>query len=107
MYNNSIEEGKTAAIISYFWWIGLLIAFIMNNNKRNYFTSFHIRQSIGISILSLAIGIMTRYGIEMFGNLLFLGCFVLWVMGLLSAIKGEEKPIPLFGDLFQNWFRNI
>lgn len=107
MYNNSVKEGKMAAIISYFWWIGLLIAFIMNNNKRNYFTSFHIRQSIGLSLLSFVIGITTKYGFEMLGNIMFLGCFVLWVIGLLGAIKGEEKPIPLFGDLFQNWFRNI
>ena len=107
MYNNTIEEGKTAAIISYFWWIGLLIAFIMNNNKRNYFTSFHIRQAIGLSILSFAIGLITKYGIELVGSILFLGWFILWVMGLLSAIKGEEKPVPLVGDIFQDWFKNI
>jgi hypothetical protein len=28
-----VQEGKTIAIISYITWIGLLIAFIMNNEK--------------------------------------------------------------------------
>ena len=59
-----MNEDKTAAIISYYWWIGLLIAFIMNNNKRSGFTSFHIRQSIGLSIISFALGIFSRYGID-------------------------------------------
>jgi uncharacterized membrane protein len=102
-----MNEEKTAAIISYFWWIGLLIAFIMNNNRRSAFTSFHLRQSIGISIISFVLGIFSKYGIEMLANILFLGLFVLWVMGLLSAIKGEEKPIPLVGNLFQDWFKSI
>ena len=102
-----MNNEKTAAIISYFWWIGLLIAFIMNNNVRSRITSFHIRQSIGLSLISFVLGIFTKFGIEMFASILFLGLFVLWVIGLLSAIKGEEKPIPFVGDLFQDWFKNI
>ena len=107
MSYNSVNEGKTAAIISYFWWIGLLIAFVMNNGRNNSFTSFHIRQSIGISLLFFVIGIVTKYGIPIFGEILFLGVFVLWVIGLLGAIKGEEKLIPLIGNSFQNWFKSI
>ena len=107
MQVNSSNNEKLAAIISYFWWIGLLIAFIMNNNNKSYFASFHIRQSIGLSLLIFIIGIVTKYGIPLLGSILFLGAFVLWVIGLLSAIKGETKPIPLLGDLFQDSFKSI
>lgn len=107
MQINSTNNEKTAAIISYFWWIGLLIAFIMNNNNRSYFTSFHIRQSIGLSIFSFLIGLISQSGILIVTQILFLGLFVLWVIGLLGAIKGETKPIPFVGDLFQDWFKNI
>ena len=107
MNNNSINEGKTAAILSYLWWVGLIIAFIMNQSKRNYFTSFHIRQSIGLSIVLFVISIFTKYGIPVFGSILFLGWFVLWVIGILGAIKGEEKEVPFLGEKFQEWFRNI
>ena len=107
MQINSSNNEKSAAIISYFWWIGLLIAFIMNNNNRSYFTSFHIRQSIGLSLLLFVIGIVTKYGVPLFGSILFLGAFVMWAIGLLGAIKGETKPIPLIGDLFQDWFKSI
>lgn len=107
MYNNAVQEGKTAAIISYIWWPGLIIAFIMNNNKRNYFTSFHIRQSIGLSIISFFISILTRFAFPIVGSALFLGLFVLYAIGILGAIKEEEKEVPFLGEKFQEWFRNI
>lgn len=107
MNYNSIADGKNTAIISYLWIIGLLIAFIMNQNKRNRFAAFHIRQSLGISLFSFGLSLITKFGIPIFGSILFLGLFVLWVIGLLSAIKGEEKPVPLVGELFQNWFSTL
>jgi len=27
--------------------------------------------------------------------------------GLIGAAQGEEKRMPLFGDLFQDWFKGI
>jgi uncharacterized membrane protein len=105
--NNSIQEGRTAAIISYLWWPGLIIAFVMNNKIHNSFTSFHIRQSIGLSILSFGIGLLTKFGIPIIADILFLGFFVFLIIGILGAIKGIEKPIPYIGELFQDWFKNI
>jgi uncharacterized membrane protein len=107
MQINSENNEKSAAIISYFWWIGLVIAFIMNNKSPSYFTSFHIRQSIGLSILSFLIGLISQSGSLIITQILFLGLFVLWAIGLLGAIKGEAKPIPFVGDLFQDWFKSI
>lgn len=107
MENLDAREGKTMAIVSYLWWIGLLIAFISNNNNRNSFTAFHIRQSLGLSALSFIVGIIAKYGMFSIGNILFIGLFVLWVIAILGAIKGEEKRIPLLGDQFQDWFRTI
>lgn len=62
MEQNTVEEGKTIAIISYITWIGTIIAFIMNNDKKNPFASFHIRQMVGLSILSIVNSfIIARY----------------------------------------------
>jgi hypothetical protein len=33
--------------------------------------------------------------------------FVFRIIGVLGAIKGQEKRIPIFGDQFQEWFKNI
>lgn len=104
----TINKGKTMAIISYITWIGTLIAFIMNNNKRNAFAAFHIRQMIGLGLFSLAntliIGRYTGYWV--YGSINFL-LFILWIIGFIGALQGETKKVPLVGDLFQDWFKGI
>lgn len=105
--SNTAKEGKTAAIIAYLWWIGLIIAFIINKDKKNPFTSFHIRQSIGLLLLSFAANIAYKFTGDTVGYLLNIGVFVLWVIGLIGAFNGEKKEIPLLGDKFQEWFKSI
>ncbi|MBL4744957.1 MAG: hypothetical protein JKY08_01175 [Flavobacteriaceae bacterium] len=108
MHNQHIEEGKTAAIISYLSWPGLLIGFIMNNSKRNSFTSFHIRQMIGLLLLQLLAGaIGSLVGIPTVARFLHITLFIFWITGFIGCLKGQEKKIPLFGDLFQDWFKGI
>lgn len=108
MDNQTVQDGKMMAIISYITVLGTLIAFIMNQNKQNPFASFHIRQSIGIFLLGLVVNFLQRY--TNFGTIdviLAIGVFILWIIGLIGAIQGEEKRVPLLGDQFQEWFRNI
>ncbi|HEY9167896.1 MAG TPA: hypothetical protein VIN72_00235 [Lutibacter sp.] len=106
MENQTIQNGKTMAIISYITWIGTLIAFVMNNEKHNSFAAFHIRQMVGLSLFSLGISIVSRYAGPVAG-ILAIGLFVLWIIGLMGAINGQEKKVPLVGDLFQDWFKAI
>ena len=108
MYNQSVSEGKTIAIISYITIIGTLVAFIMNQNKHNYFAAYHIRQALGVFLTGLIVNFLQRYiDFNWLDLLLSLGVFVLWIFGLIAAIQGEEKPVPLLGEQFQEWFRNI
>lgn len=108
MDNYTIKEGKTIAIISYITWIGTLIAFFMHNEKRNPFAAFHIRQSIGISLFSMVNSVfLIRYIGVWTAGLIGFGLLVLLIIGLIGAIQGEEKKIPLFGDIFQDWFKGI
>ena len=108
MYNQSVQEGKTMAIISYMTVIGTLIAFIMNQNKHNYFASFHIRQTIGIFTLYLLVNFIQRFtNFGWLDMILGIGVFILWIIGLIGAIQGEEKLVPFLGEQFQEWFRNI
>ncbi|MEX1382358.1 DUF4870 domain-containing protein [Lutibacter sp.] len=108
MENQTVNEGKTTAIIAYLWVIGLIIAFIMNNDKKNSFAAFHIRQMIGFNIFSLAnTFIIGNYFGLWTSGLIGLGLLVLWIIGLIGAAQGEEKSMPLIGDLFQDWFKGI
>lgn len=108
MQNQSVQDGKMMAIISYITVIGTLIAFIMNQNKHNYFASFHIRQAIGIFVVWLLVNFIQRYtDFGWLDTILGISVFILWIFGLIGAIRGEEKPVPFLGDQFQEWFRNI
>ncbi|MDV7188128.1 hypothetical protein R3X25_12620 [Lutibacter sp. TH_r2] len=107
MENQTVNEGKTAAIVSYLWWIGFIIAYLMNNSKRNAFTGFHLRQALGLNLLSLAASLVSRYVSGTAGAVIAVGALVLWIMGLIGAAQGEEKKVPLLGDQFQDWFKGI
>jgi uncharacterized membrane protein len=104
---NTVEEGKTIAIISYITFIGTIIAYFMNNDKKNTFAAFHIRQMIGLSIFSLlnqfVISRVSDYASWAIGILLL----ILWVYGFVGAIQGQEKKSPVVGDMFQDWFKGV
>ena len=108
MENINLQDGKTIAIVSYITLIGLIIAFVINNDKKNSFASFHIRQNIGIFALYLVNTLVLAkfIGLQIL-VLASIGIFVLWLIGLIGAINGEEKKVPLFGDLFQDWFKSL
>ena len=107
--SNIIEHGKTMAIIAYITIFGLLIAFIMNNDKKNTFAAYHIRQCVGLGAIGLASYIIGKVPFIgwIISILLSISLLVLWVIGLISAINGEEKPVPVLGEKFQEWFKNI
>lgn len=109
MEEKTIEEGKTIALVAYLTIIGLVIAFVMNNDKKNTFAQYHIKQSLGIMLTGLAlgmIGIIPILGwiISILG-VLFL--FFLWISGLLNAINGKEKPVPVMGEYYLKWFAGL
>ena len=29
---------------------------------------------------------------------------VFWIMGIIAAVNGEMKPMPVVGPLYQQWF---
>lgn len=102
-------DAKTIAIIAYLTIIGLAVAFIMNKEKQDIFAKFHIKQSLGITLLSLGlliIGMIPILGwiISFLGSIFLL---YLWIMGLIAAINSEMKPVPILGKDFEDWFKNL
>jgi uncharacterized membrane protein len=106
-------DGKTIAIISYFTWIGWIVAFVMYNSNKSQLAAYHIRQSLTLMILGILcyiLQIMLLF-IPIIGwaviCLLWIGLIVLWVLGLVAAVNGQEKPIPVIGNMAQNIFSGI
>ncbi|MCH4822968.1 hypothetical protein ML462_07255 [Gramella lutea] len=101
-------QGKITAIVAYITIIGTIIAYFMNLEPKDRLASFHIRQAFGIHITFYLIGILMGLfdqGIIVAAFYLFF--IVLWGYGLLMAIKGEEREVPVLGPLFQKWFSTI
>lgn len=109
MAANVVEEGKVTALISYLTLIGLVVALVMNNDKKNTFASFHIRQSLGITLTGFVLSLIAivpilGWIIALLGSLLML---VFWIMGFVGAITGSAKPVFFLGDKYQEWFKSI
>ncbi|QIE58593.1 hypothetical protein G5B37_03165 [Rasiella rasia] len=110
--NKTVEEGKTMAIIAYVTLIGLIIAFISNNSSRNEFTSYHIRQSLGIILLSIILSfvvsiLVSIIYIPFLSNLVYVISLILMILGIMNAAQGEKKPVPVVGSFFADIFKNF
>jgi uncharacterized membrane protein len=99
-------EDRTVAILSYITLIGFIAAIFMHQNHKTQIGAFHLRQMLGIVLTAAAgavCGVVPILGwIVWF--LLTVGLFVLWIMGLLSAVQGETRPVPVLGEHYQRWF---
>lgn len=101
-------DPKTRGIVAYITLIGWVIALVTNNPKDEQ-TSYHLRQMLGIMILSFAgsmVGIIPFLGIIVV-PIVMIASLVLWVIGLISAIEGSKKPVPFLGEHFQEWFKGL
>lgn len=110
MTNQDIEKGRQYAIISYLTIIGVVIAYYLNNepHKKSAFTSFHVRQSLGLWLTFYALG----YPIGGFDSWLVSSSFyiffaVLFIYGFVSALGRKAQAVPLVGDFYQKIFSNI
>lgn len=108
--NNTTEDnGKTIAIIAYITLIGLIVAFVMNNEKKLPFAQYHIRQSLGLMLTGVCLWIVGI--VPILGWIIsILGMFVMifmWIMGLINALNNKQKPIPLLGKQYEKWFANV
>ena len=109
-------DGKTISIISYFSLIGWIIAFVLYNNNKSQLAAFHIRQSLGLMIIAIALYIVMfiflfipvlGWIISILIYICLVGIFVLWIIGLVAAINGQEKPVPVIGNLAQSSLSGI
>ncbi|OYQ43816.1 hypothetical protein CHU92_02920 [Flavobacterium cyanobacteriorum] len=102
------EKGKPIAITSYILIVGALIALTINAEKKNPYAAFHIRQALGLSLMFLGLGsIVSRFNDINITFAMWIFMAVLWSYGIIMAAKGEMRPIPIIGHLFQKVFRTI
>ncbi len=81
---------KTTDMVAYVTWVGLLIAFIAGDREKS---KFHLNQALVVWL----VGFLSV--IPLVGWIIGIAAFVLAVMGFISAVNGEEKPLPIVGGI--------
>lgn len=91
-------SAMTTGIVAYITWIGFIIALVLGDRKG---AMFHINQSLVIHLASIVfnfVAIIPFLGwIASVAGSIF--CFVCWCMGLYYACTGQEKEVPLLGQI--------
>lgn len=102
------EQGKAAAIVAYITIIGTIIAYFMNNETKNPFASFHIRQALGVHLTFYLLGVLvSAFDTWMISSAFYIFILILWGYGLVAAIQGERNEVPVLGSYYQKWFSTI
>lgn len=112
-YIGSPDNPRTVAYVCYITFIGWLIAyFALYPNHKTKLAAFHLRQSLLINILALALNILFSFTLAAafmwpVAGILGILLFICWIMGFWDAINGRKRLLPMIGPLSQNLFKGI
>jgi len=95
-----IEKGKLCAVLSYIL-IGIIWYFVDKEQKKNAYVRFHVQQALTLLILSVIVNV-TGTIIPILGWFIILPIgglivFIFWIIGVINALSGKEKELPLIG----------
>ncbi len=94
MDTDYVQEGKGVAWISY---LGILVIIPILLQKDNPYTKYHIKQGIALLIVSIIwniVWIIPFVGLIL-GYIGWVFLMVLMIMGIINALSGKEKPLPI------------
>ena len=114
------DDGKTAGLCSYFFVLGWSVSYFgYHQTEKTSLSSFQLRQTLllyltyiatryGLLVVldktGLLTGLFSSFNLIVLVNVLFV---FLWIIGLIGARNGEEKPIPILGRPAQIMFSRI
>jgi len=110
------DNGKTVAIVSYLSIIGWITAFVIHGNNKTNLGAFHLRQTIALFIVGICCWVVQMFlafipyigwVLDVLLIFVYIALFVLWIIGFVAALNGQEKPMPVIGVKAQEWFRGI
>ena len=108
-----VTEDRTVAILTYITIIGFIIAIVMHSSKKTPLGAFHLRQGLGLFVTGLVIWLpcvilslipFVNLQMVLVWPLVGISLFVLWIMGLIAAVNGQQKLLPVVGEYYQKWF---
>ncbi len=95
-------DDKTKAIVAHITIVGWIIALVINSRVKEEFTSFYIRQLLGLYLTGMVFSIFPYLG-----RIVLIVVIIFWIFSLVAAIKGEKQESPVIGKYFQHWFSGL
>lgn len=106
----STPQGRNPNMLAIISYLGILVIIPLAMNKNDKFVKFHSKQGLVLLIAGLAAWAVTRFFwiiIPIFGwlgsQILYLGCFVLAIIGIINAANGQTKELPIIGKFARNF----
>ncbi len=102
-----VEGNKLMAALSYLSWLVLIPLFAA---RRSAYARFHVNQGLVLAIAHIAVVValsilkgllghgLLRSVFNILGDVVGLAFFVLAVMGIVNALQGKAKELPVFGQ---------
>ena len=99
-----IESNKVMGILAYLFWLVLIPIFAAKDSK---FARFHVNQGLVLAIAELILIILSNVlgWIPVVGTIIAIitwvaniGCFILAILGIINAVNGKAKELPLIGS---------
>ena len=97
-----MQGRKGMAVLSYF---GLLVLIPIFLAKEDALARYHANQGLVLFLVDIICGILGSIigAIPVVGGIITLALgiviFVLFIIGIINAVKGEMKPLPLIGGI--------
>lgn len=102
--NDDVANHKTLAIVGYILPILFFLPLLSEEGKKSEFARFHANQHLILLIALVGLYFVHSFLFMMFFmggyfimNIINLAFFVLMVIGIINAAKGEMKELPLVG----------
>jgi uncharacterized membrane protein len=75
----------------------------MHSSRKTRVGAFHLRQTLGLVLTGVAGGVASL--VPILGWIVWfvvtIGLIVLWFLGLLAALRGDTRPVPILGERYQ------
>ena len=97
----SSKKNIGMAVVAYI----LFFVPLLTDAKNDPFVKFHVKQGLVLFIgyvIEMFIGSIPVIG-RVIAPLLGILLFVLFIMGIINAANGKEKPLPVIGDFAKNF----
>ncbi|MCQ2204004.1 MAG: hypothetical protein MJZ15_06140 [Bacteroidales bacterium] len=106
----SDQDSRNLSTVAYLLPIGFIVAYLVIRffNYKNDFTTFHLRQSFGVNMLFVVLGLLFKT-LDIW-VLIQIGA-VIYVLTLIYAIigvrEGKRLYVPMLGKIFDGMFTFI